>query len=99
MHAKHRAPRRISARPKSTGSFQGFPAALHVAHCVIEADDGHNAGLNGSQGNKEGDLLLVIQTQRRYRMIRKARQNQVQAQDIKSIWQLHQPVGNAQAKK
>ena len=87
---------RHQCKTKQHGGGQRLAAAVNVVCSVVEADDGHDAGLHGSQRDEEEGLPFVIQAKRRDRLIGKACKNQVQTKDVEGIRRLHQHVRHAQ---
>ena len=71
-------------------------AAAQVPGGVIVADDRHDAGLHGAQRDEKEGLPLIIEAQRRNRLIGKGLEDQVQTQNVKRVSGLHQDIGNAQ---
>ena len=80
------------------GADQGHLTAADASGGIIEADDGHDAGLHGAERDEEEGLPFVIQAQGRHSLIGKAGEDQIEAENIKCICGLHENIGNPQPK-
>ena len=71
-------PHRHEDGAEEDGRPQRLFAAADILGGIVEADDGHDARLHGAQGDEEEGLPLVVEPERRHRLVGKARKDEVE---------------------